>query len=181
MKKLFSVCFLLCYISMMCTFGQTDVKEDTLARFKFAVGVGAGFSTGYGLSYRYTPCKFGLQLNFAPYQTRETARYSTGLTFLYTLIESKTANLFLYQGNHYFYNSETWFYLDSTKSVQVTNDLSTGYSRKNIEEYFINGIGIGIEIIIVKRVSFNLMAGYAAYRNFREVNFTGETGLYYRF
>lgn len=43
------------------------------------------------------------------------------------------------------------------------------------------GIGIGIEIIILKRISFNLMGGYAGYDSFERIGFTGETGLYFKF
>jgi hypothetical protein len=49
------------------------------------------------------------------------------------------------------------------------------------EGYTNNGVGFGIEIIIAKRISFNLMAGFATYRNFSNINLTGETALYYKF
>jgi len=83
--------------------GQDKVKESSS---KHGLGAGAGFTTGYGLSYRYTPNKWGAQVNFAPYKDNETERYSVGLTFLYKLIENTNTSLYAYQGNHYYYNSQ---------------------------------------------------------------------------
>ena len=37
------------------------------------------------------------------------------------------------------------------------------------------------EFIFAKKMSFNLMTGFAAYRNFSQVKMTGETGLYFKF
>jgi hypothetical protein len=46
---------------------------------------------------------------------------------------------------------------------------------------FNNGLGIGIEFILLKRISFNLMGGYGAYRDCETLSLTGETGLYFKF
>jgi hypothetical protein len=83
-------------ISLSC-FAQ---KTGTI-KHKHALGAGAGFTTGYGLSYRYTPNKFGIQVNFAPYKSESITRFSTGLTFLYQLMETDKTALYLYQANHY--------------------------------------------------------------------------------
>lgn len=145
-------------------------KDDTINRtkFKHALGFGAGFTTGYGLSYRFMPNKLGVQTNFAPFKNNYETWLSFGITFLYKLIETKSTNLFLYQGNHYFYRKE--------KYLGYYNN-----SPDQVDKYFNNGLGIGIEFIILKRLSFNLMGGYAGYRNFEQISFTGETGLYFRF
>ncbi len=147
--------------------------------YKHSLGAGAGFTTGYGLSYRYRPGKFGAQINFAPYHDKETDRYSVGLTFLYQLIESKTTILYLYQGNHYYYTSDL---IDVYDDVPPKGNTEPVVYKKRVKEgYFNNGLGIGIEFIIAKRIGLNLMGGYAFYDNFNQVNFTGETGLYFKF
>ncbi|MFI5222002.1 MAG: hypothetical protein ACHQK8_06740 [Bacteroidia bacterium] len=151
--------------------GQNSASPDT-TNYKYGVGAGAGFTTGYGLSFRYTPSRCGVQFNFAPYHASGTNIYSVGLTFLYRLVETHSANLFLYQGNHFYYNSQPVNYIDPNNNMQ---------QRRQTDQYFNNGLGIGIEFIIVKRIGFNIMMGYAAYDNFNEVNFTGETGLYFKF
>ncbi len=146
-------------------------KVDSVNKniFKHSLGVGAGFTTAYGLSYRFLPNNFGVQTTFAPFKDDDRTRYVVGLTFLLKIIETEKANLFLYQGNQYFYLNEKdygWF---------------VGGYRDIITEYFNNSIGFGIEFIILKRVSFNLMGGYAGYENFDRIGFTGETGLYFKF
>ncbi len=143
-------------------------------KYKFSIGAGAGFATGYGLSFRYVPEKFGGQVNFAPYKDKETERYSFGVTFIYLLIESKSSNLFLYQANHYYYNSEMVYIYDPNPPY------NQGETRQT-EGYFNNGVGFGVEIIFAKRIGLNLMAGYAFYDNFQQLNVTGELALYYKF
>jgi hypothetical protein len=151
--------------------GQDKLKESSS---KHGLGAGAGFTTGYGLSYRYTPNKWGAQVNFAPYKDNETERYSVGLTFLYKLIENTNTSLYAYQGNHYYYNSQMQYVYNPIAPFNETYErVSEGYTN--------NGVGFGIEIIIAKRISFNLMAGFATYRNFSNINLTGETALYYKF
>jgi hypothetical protein len=147
--------------------------------FRHGIGIGAGFTTGYGLSYRYTPGKFAMQANFAPYKDKESARYSAGITFLYTLIPGKITSLYLYQANHYFYDSQVTYYTDAEKKFQ-TMDV-TPIRDKVTDSFFNNGIGFGMEIIFARRIGFNLMMGYAAYDNFNQINVTGETALYFKF
>jgi hypothetical protein len=90
---------------------QTDKFPIEENSFKHGIGAGAGYVTGYGLSYRYTPNKLGFQVNFAPYHSQELDRYSLGLTFIYSLIKNRVSSLFIYQGNHYYFNSEiTYIY-----------------------------------------------------------------------
>jgi hypothetical protein len=159
--------------------GQEIKELENPARYKHAIGAGAGFTTGYGLSYRYLHGKFGGQINFAPYHNNETTRYSAGLTFLYKIIEGENTNLYLYQGNHFYYNSQMTYIYPIVKGPGMPTPEPT-YERVT-ESYMNNGVGIGIEFIIIKRIALNLMGGYASYRNFSQINFTGEAALYYRF
>jgi hypothetical protein len=154
--------------------GQDLDKPEPETKLKHAIGGGAGFTTGYGLSYRFMPGKFGGQLNFAPFQDKETSNYSAGLTLIYMLIESKISNLFLYQGNHFYYRSYLNYIYNPNSPYQSTKVITT-------EQYFNNGLGFGIELIIAKRIGLNLMGGYAFYNDFEKLNLTGEIGLYYKF
>lgn len=174
-----SAVFIFCFsIFILVSYFEASAQDSTTINgkqlYKFGIGGGAGFATGYGLSFRYLPNKFGAQVNFAPFVTDETTRYSAGLTFLYMLIQSKISNLYLYQANHYYYNSQMVYLYDPTKPNQ--QDLV-----RQTDAYFNNGLGFGIEIVIAKRIGFNLMAGYAFYDNFNKLNVTGETALYYKF
>ncbi|MFY7734857.1 MAG: hypothetical protein ACOVSR_15360 [Bacteroidia bacterium] len=145
-------------------------KTETI-KHKHALGAGAGFTTGYGLSYRYIPNKFGVQVNFAPYKSESITRFSTGLTFLYQLMETDKTALYLYQANHYYSNSNSAAY----------NQVTGLYDKKEEEAYFNNGLGFGFEVIIVKNIGFNLMTGYALYQNAKNYNVTGEAALYFKF
>ena len=165
--------FFLQFVSFSAT-AQDSLDSKGNRIYKYGIGGGAGFTTGYGLSFRYMPKKFGAQVNFAPFKNKETERYSVGLTFLYMLIESKVSNLYLYQANHYYYNSYNNYIYDPNKVGEPEKTRTT-------EAYFNNGLGFGIEIVIAKRIGLNLMAGYAFYDNFNELNVTGETALYYKF
>ncbi len=159
MKNQFLIPLLIAYLLLAsCIFcqAQDSTKLAPQEKYKFGIGAGAGFATGYGLSFRYIPKKFGGQVNFAPYKDKETERYSLGLTLIYMLIESKSTNFFLYQANHYYYNSQTNY---------IYNPIAPNMEEKvrSTERYFNNGLGFGIEIIFVKRIGLNLMAGYAFY------------------
>jgi hypothetical protein len=136
---------------------------------KHAVGAGLGFTTGYGLSYRYTPNKFGVQVNFAPFKNSTQEIYSIGCTFLYKLNDKNKVTLYLYEGNHYYYNQSAFF-----NEMNQKNEIST-------ESYMNNGFGFGIEMPFFEQIGFNLMTGYACYDNFKMYNLTGEAALYFKF
>ena len=172
-RLIFRIVLILIFSSTM-LFAQDTIKRAAEPHYKYGIGCGAGFATGYGLSFRYIPKKFGAQVNFAPFKNKETERYSAGVTFIYMLIESKISNLFLYQANHYYYNSQMIYVYD------VKMPDAQGMVRST-EAYFNNGLGFGIEIVMAKRIGLNLMAGYAFYNNFKQLNVTGEAALYYKF
>lgn len=151
-------------------FGQTksDAVNNNSIKYKYALGAGVGYTTGYGASFRFTPNKFGVQANFSPIYDQNNTQFSIGLTFLYTLIESEKTSFYLYQGNHFNYHHHP-----------VYNYYN--YDNDRVTQKFNNGVGFGIEFIILKRVSLNIMGGYAFYDNFERLSLTGEAGLYYRF
>jgi len=170
MKKPHSFKYLiLVSISLISLSGFAQKTEPI--KHKHALGAGAGFTTGYGLSYRYTPNNFGVQVNFAPYKSESITRFSTGLTFLYNLLETEATSLYLYQANHYYSNSNTAAY----------NPISGLNDKKEEEAFFNNGLGFGFEVIIVKNIGFNLMTGYALYQNAKNYNVTGEAAIYFKF
>lgn len=141
---------------------KLEAKTDT---YIHSLGAAAGFTTGYGLSYRYTPNKFGLQVVLGPSYNGYSTNISFGLTFLYKLIVNNKSNLFLYQGNHMYYSRRDAYHIYEATSERI----------------WFNGIGIGFEFLLGDRVSFNLMGGYAGYNSFESLNMTGEIGLFYNF
>ena len=148
--------------------------ENSPSKSKYAVGIAAGFTTGYGLSYRYQSTKFGTQITFAPYKNPDKFSLDLGLTFLYKLASYENVELFLYQGNHF----------SRTTNYATYNDVSifdVFNSNTNPQKYFNNGLGLDIEIALNKHAGFHIMAGYAGYKNFRSINITGETALFFKF
>jgi hypothetical protein len=146
-------------------FCQTNSENN---KQKFSLGAGVGFTTGYGVSFRFTPNKFGVQATFSPMYDDNKTQISAGVSFLYAIMETEKTCFYLYQGNHYNYKKLTY---------------NGYYPTNHVTEFKIlnSGIGIGIQFIIFKRVGFDIMAGYAFYDNFQALNLTGEAGLYYKF
>lgn len=173
-SKILIVSFILFFLISIQASAQNTKEQEPITKFKYGVGGGAGFATGYGLSFRYVPKRFGAQVNFAPFKNSETTRYSLGATFLYMLNENNSTNFYLYQANHFYYESSLQTIYDPSIPSGTSIERFTG-------SFFNNGIGFGVEIIIAKKVGLNFMAGYAAYDNFRGLNVTGELALYYKF
>ena len=155
--------FIIVAALFMCTIIQNGFSQDSTSsksvneagKSKHAIGLVLGTSAGYGLSYRYTPNRFGAQVTFAPYIEDNYYNICTGLTFTYDLKNYKYTRLFLYQSNSLF----------STSTESFVN----------------NGVGAGIELISKHQIGTNLMAGYASYDNLSSINLTAEIGLFYKF
>lgn len=148
--------------------GQNDSKSMDTVNFKHSLGIGAGFTTGLGMSYRFAINKFKIQTTFAPIKDDYSTDIHLGITAIFRLIESEYTNFYLYQGNYFHYD-------------KLNNDNYSYSSRDEVEKTWNHGIGVGIEFVIVKRIGLNLMAGYAGYDSFDRIGLTGETGLYYIF
>ena len=150
------------------TFGQNVADPAEENNLRHSLGVGAGFTTGIGMSYRYSFNRFKIQATFAPISDNYSVNYHAGLTALYSLIDAKNTIFYLYQGNYFHYE-------------KYKNYNSFYGVKERIRRDWNHGLGIGIEFIILKRIGFNLMGGYALYDSFDRIGITGETGLYYMF
>lgn len=174
-RKLFFVILMSAPLSL---FGQDELFEQTNSKeFKFGVGAAAGFSTGYGLSFRYWPGDWGIQFTTAPYYTKYDSRMSFGTTILRSVKDDDRIKLFVYAGNHILY--EKWGYYYDYDIYTPDSSSSTTW---------ILGAGPGFEFTILRKISFNMMFGIASYTEFNKnnendwmLNMTVETGLYYKF
>ena len=98
---------------------------------------------------------------------------------LYNLSENQNNCIYAYLGNHYLYYS-----LPKNNYYSVYDPNSGTYQYRdtvNKHTELNTGIGIGFEFNTKKRVTLNIMAGYAQYNSFEKLFFTGELALYYRF
>ena len=164
------------FLSVSLSYGQkaeTEIDTTTDVKYKNSIGGVAGYTVGLGLAYKRMFNKFAVQVSFAPYKDEEYSSYNAAFSFYYNLVEASKINFFVYQGNHYIYNE--YFEYEWNK----TNDIID--KKTVIESYWNNGLGIGIEIIILKRVGLDLMAGYASYDNYKRISFTGEIGIGFMF
>lgn len=156
---------------------QRDLTGDKEKKFTHAVGIGAGFCTGYGLAYLGSYQRFKAQMTFFPYYekwysdwdntTYEDTDLKTGFTFYYILEQNRFMNFFLYQSNLWSY------YQEKEKFTAGWRTQTTNFTR--------NGIGIGFEFRFLEKASFHLMGGYGWYGDENMVTVTGETGIFYNF
>jgi hypothetical protein len=128
------------------------------------VGIAAGFSTGYGLSYRHWFRPLGVQITGVPYYSKisereRRIRISCGATALYLAKETRHMNLILYAGPHFWYN-------------EVRELYSSGELYLERDGWLYAGLGPGLDFHFWD-VSLSLMLGFA----FRS-NFEGTTGLF---
>ncbi len=183
MKRFMTV--LLIILLPIVLFGQKDLSSP----YKNQIGAAAGFTTGYGISYRYWPDKWGVQLTTTPYFEKGRANSSFGVTVLMRLQEMSWVNLYLYLGNHLIFDRTTYYPQLTDAGGNLLYDTYGNPVYSSQLEYannyrWLTGIGPGFEFIIGKRFSFNLMFGfrsdYATNEDYK-IAFTGETGIYFRF
>ncbi|MEA3447289.1 MAG: hypothetical protein U9Q98_02415 [Bacteroidota bacterium] len=157
---------------------NTEEDNETTVDMKHGIGAAAGFTTGYGLSYRYYMEHLRFQLTFSPFvRSKDDMEFSTGLTVMYNIVETKHINLFLYESNHWKYDKYNYY---NNIYDYDTGDYNSEYVE-NIENFVNIGIGFGFEVLFWERLSANLMLGYGALENFEIVQPTVEGGLFYRF
>lgn len=168
----------LCLLGLLIIIGATTLsaqEKENITQPKHAVGLAAGFSTGYGLSYRYWPQKLGLQVTMAPFLSNDEYNVSLGVTGLYKLRSAKYYNFFLYYSNHFLFekNKNYWYY-DSNQG--------SGFTTKR-DFTWVTGGGPGFEIVAWGRLGFNGMFGLAYYDHGSsdwEVTMTVESGIFFK-
>lgn len=118
------------------------------------VGINAGFTTGYGFSYKAVFHKIGLQATILPIKSDNSKYISLGATAFYMIHNEKSIKTFTYLGNH-FINT----YADTE-----------------------DNIGLGWGLTLGNRVQFSAMAGYGIYDAFDSFGLlpTIETSLFFK-
>ena len=166
MKTKILIIFLFLIANAKLVSGQDTIKPEK--SFKHYVGFGAGFTTGYGISYRIEMGKMGAQFNFGPLSVPgDYTTLSLGLTMLMRMSSGENSNLFLYLGNH------AQFKRDHYQS-------KNGYHTYNDSWKYNSGIGIDVELNAKRKVVFNIMGGIGVYDSYDMISLTGEIGLHYR-
>ncbi len=179
-------------VSVVCFFliGQSYGQDSIVVLKKHFIGLGAGTSTGLGMSYRYKPSKWAIQGNFFPFykvkkdvnelynnEYKNTTTFlSLGLSFYRYIKFDKNIDVFGYLGNHLLvYQEKTTNYFNGQAYVE---------DNLNNRQYTV-GVGLGFDFKLGERIVWSLSGGYGAYlklyQKITTLQLTGETGLYYRF
>ncbi len=174
MKKITIIAIIIFMLGSTSIFAQTDtIKKYKPNSFKHSFGIGAGFASGYGFSYRYFPEQFGVQVNFAPFISSNVSVVSIGTLGLISLDRTKVSDFYIYFGGHLF-NSDT---------------------EEASRTMIFYGIGPGIQLNLSEHVSWDFMVGYGgsetmAYKDKRSysaipddfrIGYTVEMALHFRF
>lgn len=148
---------------------KTETKAHDLSTGHH-LGLFAGASSGYGLSYRYFKDQVGFQLATTPIFASDETHFSIGGELLRSFGRTKYTNFYGYLAYHYNYNKyvNDWDY-QSTEEINVTS---------------ISGFGVGFELIAAGRISFNWQLGYAFYyfdKDDWRTMIDGGFGIFYKF
>ncbi len=137
---------------------KAEASEGSLKTHN--LGFGAGFLSGYGLTYRHWyPSGNGYQLAFIPIATvnehRTFFNSSTGAIGLHSLHQTLHSNFFGYYGGHYNFTFEK-----NTNARNSNIPVWTEQSNNVLHNIYAGG-GMGLEVH-VWNVNVSVMAGYAA-------------------
>jgi hypothetical protein len=165
------------FVALVC--GSAMAQTEEPAQLKHYLGFDAGFSNGYGLSYRYMPKKWGVQVNAFPYVSENEHDISVGATLIRTVYRNRHMQFFLYYGNHLrFEKYPNAYYYNNNGSYTPANDY-------NKTTTWITGIGPGFEVYIAKRLALNARFGFAYYNKGYNgewmINGDAGIGLHYMF
>lgn len=149
-KLLISIC--------LTVFSFTSIAQDSSPHH---VGVSAGFTTGFGLSYRYWPSKLGIQVTALPtFIKNQGSLTSFGASALYTLHEGSKIDLYSYLGN-------------SIILEKNSNQSNVTYNA---------GVGFGLKFNIFDELNVNAQFGYGGLNltdKYSSFTMVGEIGFYY--
>jgi len=159
-QKITFIIFIFSTFILTPTFSQTfgeEAKELELNGHE--IGVGAGFSSGVGLTYRKWNGVNGIQFTLTPILEKENTYLSAGVTLYKTIKESSSHKFNLYLGNHYLLNTGNYSY-EWTDSF---NNITYSDSNNSSDKHWIIGSGVAFELLPgVGRFSVNFLVGLGA-------------------
>lgn len=151
---------------------QEEVTQSPL----HSLGVAAGASSGLGFSYRYQTNQLGFEVTGIPVFNGSNQLFlSTGASLIYRIRTHEKMDVFVYYGNHLFYNQREMIVYDfPSDSYNTTIKKTTNLTM---------GLGAGVNIHIADYLDLSLKAGYGLYNYNRYMSATivGGVGFYYLF
>ncbi len=146
-----------------------SIKNDSFTAYKMRIGLGAGFTSGLGFSFKYQPKNLGVQLNLLPYfDDYGRQKYiNAGLTLNYDLWHNNKNAIFAYLASSYTSSTQRQWY--SSSKYATSSSLNSG-------------LGFGLEVLSFEnRVVIDVMTGYAQYDTFKQMFLTAEFAIHYLF
>ena len=165
MKKLLYIIFIFFFTIPPIFTISNNLENINISHY---IGGAAGFSTGYGLSYRYWPNSYGSQVVFTPLWDGDNVTINIGIGGFKTIYETKWTRLFIFLASNGTYSN----YYENIENLRIQNFSA------------VIGVGPGLEIFIFNNIALDIMFGYkfgTETSDFSGLGFTAECGLYYRF
>lgn len=153
-----------------------------------SIGLASGFTTGYGLSYRYWPSKVGFQFTTFPVVSSQDKNLSIGLIGLCELSSKGWYRIYAFAGGNLNWteNSDYSDYEDETLGPIIY--LFNLNAPLEEQKRYTVGFGPGVEFAPGKHFSINLMTGfryaftdYAVSKDEQLLTLTADIAMYYRF
>ena len=174
MKRILTVILLACLsFGLYAQNNNSEIKKLSPFEKKthHALGFVAGRTAGLGLAYRFYYNNLGFQAAFLPLKNSERELYNVGLSVIYTVTEGKSANLIVMQSNMYVH--ESVYEIKDTKGNIMKNGSETIYWN--------HGLGIGVATSGDSPMRLYISGGYGSFKNFEEIDFTVDAGIFYHF
>jgi hypothetical protein len=214
MNKLKWAGVLLIFVSLAFASSDSDSSENgasysqvTSKRYSNYIGVAAGFTSGYGLSYKKWFDKWGVQLTLFPWyeeekysdKTDDNSYYynrdsgfsnngygSIGLLLNRSILESKYIKFCAYGGGNCYVEYKRYDYYSRAYDYSYGKNeyVLTHYTGKKLTNTLSLGVGCGAEFYIW-RFGFHGMAGLRGSNRFpdnlKKIGLSAEAGAYFRF
>jgi hypothetical protein len=185
---------------------EASYSQVTSKKYSNYIGVAAGFTSGYGLSYKRWFDKWAIQVTLFPWYEEEKYSDKTDDTYYYnrdsgysnngygsiglllnrSILESKYIKFCAYGGGNCYVEYKRYDYFSNY------NDYSSGrseyvkahYTGKKLTNTLTLGVGCGAEFYIW-RFGFHGMAGLRGSNRFpdntKNLGLSAEAGAYFRF
>jgi hypothetical protein len=159
-------CFLIALLLIWTLMGYA--QTESITNNAHGLGVNVNSLSGYGLSYRYYPSKFGVQFNGYGFKNKDVTRVVLGGSIMTTLKEGDQFRIFYHISAAEFYRTFKAYDCIPISGSYFYDCYEVTKFRKN----FCIGTGAGIDYQIGRSI-FSFWYGMGFYRNFSEFSMLG--------
>lgn len=169
---------------------KEEVDKPNLANRSHEIGLATGFTTGYGLSYRFWPKKIGFQFTTFPSITNNEKNLSVGLIGLVELNSKKWYRIFLFTGGNLNWTENPNYdsFMSDVSPYEFIFNLNAPLEEIKL---YTAGFGPGIEFTPGSHFGISVMTGFRYYyKDYKDnsaiedewaTTVTADIAIYYRF